>query len=175
MNSQTSILKHRFDELKSKQRQFKSRNCLYVEVRSESKDLTWSHTSRRRYTSTVSEQQKHKRKSFYVNQQRDAKRARRAVAQSTHLIATALQSIQDEQKKLDDSNDFETSWESFSLDAMLTRNSDSMSWAVKMRHDWCRVISTANEKRASVFYSQNSDLSRLTMLISKTYWRRIAS
>ena len=63
----------------------------------------------------------------------------------------------------------------FSLDAMLIRNSDSMSWAVKMKHDWCRVIQTANEKRVSVFYSQNSDLSQLTMLISKIYWRRIAS
>ncbi len=175
MNSQTSILKHCFDELKSERRQFKSRDCLYVEVRSESKDLTSrSHTIRSRYTSTVSEQQRHKRKSSYVNQQHDAKRARRAVAQSTHLITTALQSIQDEQKKFDDSNDFEKSWGNFSLDAMLTRNSDSMSWAVKMRHDSCRVISTGNEKKASVFYSQNSSLSSLTMLISKTYWRRIA-
>ncbi len=176
MNSQTSILKHRFNELKNEWCQFKSRNCLYVEVRSESKDLTSrSHMIRWRYTSTVSEQQRHKRKSSYVNQQRDAKRACHVIAQSTHLIATALQSIQDEQKKLDDSNDFKTSWENFSLDAMLTRNSDFMSWAVRMRHDWCRVISTANEKRVSVFYSQNSDLSRFTMLISKTYWRRIES
>ncbi len=175
MNSQTSILKHCFDELKGERRQFKSRNCLYVEVRSESRDLTpQSHTIRSRYTSTVSEQQRHKRKSSYVNQQHDAKRACRAVAQSTHLITTALQSIQDEQKKLDNSNDFKTSWENFSLDAMLTRNSDSMSWAVKMRHDSCRVISTANEKKASVFYSQNSNLSSLMMLISKIYWRRIA-
>ena len=175
MNSQTSILKHCFDELKSERRQFKSRNCLYVEVRSESRDFTSrSHTIRSRYTSTVSEQQRNKRKSSYVNQQHDAKRACRAVAQSTHLITTALQSIQDKQKKLDNSNDFKTSWESFSLDAMLTRNSDSMSWAVKMKHDSCRVILTANEKKASVFYSQISNLSSLMMLISKTYWRRIA-
>ncbi len=175
MNSQTSILKHCFDELKSERRQFKSRNCLYVEVRSESRDFTSrSHTIRSRYTSTVSEQQRNKRKSSYVNQQHDAKRAHHVVAQSTHLITTALQSIQDKQKKLDNSNDFKTSWESFSLDAMLTRNSDSMSWAVKMKHDSCRVILTANEKKASVFYSQISNLSSLMMLISKTYWRRIA-
>lgn len=101
MNPQTFILKHRFDELKGERRQFKSRD---------SKDLTSrSHTTRRRYTFTVSEQQNHKRKNSYINQQRDAKRARRVVAQLTHLIATALQNIQDEQKKLDDSNDFETS------------------------------------------------------------------
>ncbi len=67
----------------------------------------------RRYTSTVSEQQKHKRKSSYVNQQRDAKRARHVIAQSTHLTVTALQSIQDEQKKLDDSKDFKASWMRF--------------------------------------------------------------
>ncbi len=109
MNPQTPILKHRFDELKGGQRQFKSRDCLYVEARPESGDLTRSHTSRRRYTSTVPEQQGHKRKSFYVNQQRGAKRARRAVAQPTHLTAAALQSIQDEQKKPDDSNGFEAS------------------------------------------------------------------
>ncbi len=133
-----------------------------------------SHLDHTWYTSTVSEQQKHKRKSSCVNQQRDAKRARHVVAQSTHLIATALQSIQDEQKKLNDNKDFKTSWENFSLNAMLTRNNDFMSWAVKMRHDRCRVISTTNEKKASIFYSQNSDLSRLMILISKTYWRRIA-
>ncbi len=175
MNSQTPILKHCLNELKGGRRQFKSRDCLYVEVRPESRDLTSrSHTTRPRYTSTVSEQQGHKRKSSYVNQQHDAKRARRAVAQSTHLTTAALQSIQDEQKKPDDSNDFKKSWGGFSLDAMLTRNSGSMSWAVKMRHGPCRVIPTANEKEASAFYSQNSSLSSLTMLISKTYWRRIA-
>ncbi len=57
---------------------------------------------------------------------------------------------------------------------MLTRTSGPMSWAIKMGNDRCRVIPTANEKRASAFYSQNPGLSRLTILISKTYWRRIA-
>jgi hypothetical protein len=110
MNPQTPILKHRFDELKGGRRQFKSRDCLYVEAKPKSRDLTpRSHTIRRRYTSTVPKQQEHKRKSSCVNQQRNAKRARRVVAQSTHLIATTLQSIQDEQKKPDDSNDFEAS------------------------------------------------------------------
>jgi len=110
MNPQTPILKHRFDELKGGRRQFKSRDCLYVEAKPESGDLTpRSHTTRRRYTSTVPEQQGHKRKSSCVNQQRSAKRARRVVAQPTHLTATALQSIQDEQKKPDDSNGFEAS------------------------------------------------------------------
>lgn len=114
MNPQTPILKRRFDELKDERRQFKSRDCLYVEVRPELRDLTPRlHTTGRRYAFTIPEQQRHKRKSSYVNQQRGVKRARRIVAQSAHLTATALQSIRDEQKKLDDSKGSETSEKKF--------------------------------------------------------------
>ena len=75
-----------------------------------SREISHDHTrADERYTSTEPEQQGHKRKRFTVNQQRDAKRARRTVAQPTHLTAAALQSIQDEQKKPDGSNDFEAS------------------------------------------------------------------
>ena len=110
MNPQTSILKRRFDEFKGGRRQLNSIDRLYVEARPESGDLTpRSHTNGRRYTSTVPEQQGQKRKSSCVSQQRGAKRARRVVAQPTHLTAAALQSIQDEQKKPDDSKGSEAS------------------------------------------------------------------
>ncbi len=42
MNSQTSILKRRFDKLKDEQHQLKSKDHLYVEVRSQSKIYIYS-------------------------------------------------------------------------------------------------------------------------------------
>ena len=102
MTSQTSVSKHRSDEVQGGLCQSMSRDCLYAEARSESGDLTpRSHTTEQESTSTGPEQhgqeRKKKRKNSFDELHSRAKRARRSAAVPTPLTVSALQKIQYEQ------------------------------------------------------------------------------
>jgi len=99
MNLQTPVLKRRSDELEGGQRQSKSSDGLYVEARDRTPR---SRKSEQESTSAEPKRQGQKRKRSDIYQQRRAKR--------TCLTASALQSVQDEQKEVADSRGSEVSW-----------------------------------------------------------------
>ncbi len=110
MSPHTPVLKRRSDGLDGGWSPSKSKGGLYAEARPESGDLARrSHPTEQEYASVEPEQEGHKRKRSFVNQQRSAKRARCTVAQPTHLTASALQSVQNEQKEVEDSQGSEAS------------------------------------------------------------------
>ena len=63
--------------------------------------------------STEPQQRVRKRKSFDINQERYTKRIRRTSAQSTHLTASALESVQDKPDKTKGSKGSEASKSEF--------------------------------------------------------------
>lgn len=102
MNPLTPVLKRRSDGPEDGRRQLKRKDV-------EADTAQRSHATQQECTSAGPEQRGRKRKSFDANQERDIKRTRRTGAQSTHLIKSALESVQDEQDQLEDSKGSEAS------------------------------------------------------------------
>lgn len=114
MDPQTPVSEPRSDAGEGVQYRSKSTDYLYSEAKPKSADTApGSPTTEQEPLSVESEQQGQKRKRRRedprVKQEHCTKRARRAVAQRTHLTASALKTVQDEQEHVVDRKDSQAS------------------------------------------------------------------